>query len=228
MLSTALDGQFADQVLTGYPARTSSRTKDHSPGTPCRRWGCRLPPGSSLPPVSVAGRALRVPSGWASGPPFPRPTTDGRAPVMGKRSGLRRGESSRPRTELLTRSCVQWRRAVRRAGHLDARSPSGPASRAAGQGASPAPWSAPTAVHRGVYPQLSGGTYPEPHRRRDGIRAGGRGRAELINAEAHELIEGPSGGPGLSSCCSTIGRVTAATSTAWVRCTTRSVKPSME
>ncbi len=34
--------------------------------------GCRSPPGSSVPAAPVAGRALPVPSGWASGPPVPR------------------------------------------------------------------------------------------------------------------------------------------------------------
>ncbi len=40
------------------------------------RRSCRFPPGS-VPAALVAGRALGVPSGWAFGPPLPRPVQPG-------------------------------------------------------------------------------------------------------------------------------------------------------
>jgi hypothetical protein len=58
-----------DGVIRG-PTRAVLRTSHRS--TAGR--GCRLP--------RVGGRALRVPAGWACGPPFPRPAAAGWKPVV--------------------------------------------------------------------------------------------------------------------------------------------------
>ena len=41
-----------------------------------------------MPAALVAGRALRVPAGWAFGPPFPRPAAAGREPVVREQAGV--------------------------------------------------------------------------------------------------------------------------------------------
>src|SRR3954466_6464479 len=71
-----------------------------SPGSPQRsqlpgqhrahRGAAPSPPRRSMPAALVGGRALRGPSGWACGPPFPRPAAAGVGWLWGReRSGAR-------------------------------------------------------------------------------------------------------------------------------------------
>ncbi len=71
------------EPLAGRPRRHRRR--------PAAGRGCRL--------QRVAGRALRVPAGWACGPPFPRPAAAGWKPVVGAARSLWTGvtgTTSRP------------------------------------------------------------------------------------------------------------------------------------
>src|SRR3954454_16509667 len=54
---------------------------------PARGGGTRSHLPGASPTAPAAGRALRVPAGWACGPPFPRRCAVGEEPVMGKQGG---------------------------------------------------------------------------------------------------------------------------------------------
>src|SRR3712207_3593318 len=62
------------------PAPATARELDRGHPLP-------LPARIRVPAALVAGRALRVPAGWAFGPPFPRPAAAGVAAV-GREAGV--------------------------------------------------------------------------------------------------------------------------------------------
>ncbi|GAB3326183.1 hypothetical protein GCM10027451_51360 [Geodermatophilus aquaeductus] len=72
---------------SGAPSRPCGRANGGDPPSPSLR-GLNdrhllpLPARTRMPAALVAGRALRVPTGWASGPPFPRPAPAGVAAVV--------------------------------------------------------------------------------------------------------------------------------------------------
>jgi hypothetical protein len=100
LVATNVAPGHGKRLLSSAPPRPCGRATREDPALlqPLRELDgghpLPLPARIRMPAALVAGRALRVPAGWAFGPPFPRPAAAGVAAVVESSRGS--GARTRP------------------------------------------------------------------------------------------------------------------------------------